>query len=70
VEFPAVPETGAVPLVADMSSNILSRKVDVSKFGLIFAGAQKNIGCSGLTIVIIRDDLLDRALPICPMMLQ
>lgn len=52
------PDTGNVPLIADMSSDILSRKVDVSKFGLIFAGAQKNIGPSGLTVVIIRKDLI------------
>mmetsp|Transcript_23807 Transcript_23807/g.62307 ORF Transcript_23807/g.62307 Transcript_23807/m.62307 type:complete len:370 (-) Transcript_23807:114-1223(-) len=70
VEFPFVPETGKVPLVADFSSNILSRRVDVSKFGVILAGAQKNIGCAGLTIVIVRDDLLDCAMPICPTMLS
>ena len=58
VEFDYVPETGAIPLVADMSSTILSRPVDVSKFGIIYAGAQKNIGPSGLTIVIIREDLI------------
>ena len=58
VEFGYVPETGNVPLVADMSSTILSRPVDVSKFGIIYAGAQKNIGPSGLTIVIIREDLI------------
>jgi phosphoserine aminotransferase len=55
-----------VPLVADMSSHILSRQIDVSKYGVIFAGAQKNIGPAGLTLVIVRDDLLDHALPICP----
>jgi phosphoserine aminotransferase len=55
------PNTGDVPLVADMSSNILSEPIDVSKFGLIFAGAQKNIGPAGLTIVIIREDLIGRA---------
>lgn len=53
-----VPETGDIPLVADMSSNILSQKVDVSKFGIIWAGAQKNIGPAGVTIVIIREDLI------------
>nr|WP_218106421.1 3-phosphoserine/phosphohydroxythreonine transaminase [Duganella sp. SG902] len=53
-------------LVADMSSHILSRRIDVAKYGVIFAGAQKNIGPAGVTIVIIRDDLLGRALPICP----
>jgi phosphoserine aminotransferase len=61
VEFGYVPQTGEVPLVADMSSSILSRPVDVGRFGLIYAGAQKNIGPSGLTIVIVRDDLLGRA---------
>jgi phosphoserine aminotransferase len=61
VEFPYVPETGGVPLIADMSSTILSRPIDVSKFGLIYAGAQKNIGPSGLVIVIVREDLLGKA---------
>ena len=61
VEYHWVPEVGAVPLVADMSSNILSRPFDVSKFGLIYAGAQKNIGPSGLVIVIVRDDLIGKA---------
>jgi phosphoserine aminotransferase len=58
VEFDYVPDTGNVPLVADMSSTILSRPIDVSKFGVIYAGAQKNIGPAGLTIVIVREDLL------------
>jgi phosphoserine aminotransferase len=66
VEYPWTPDTGSVPLVADMSSHILSRAIDVSKFGVIYAGAQKNIGPAGLTVVIVRDDLLDRALPITP----
>ncbi len=61
VEFPFVPDSGAVPLVADMSSTLLSRPVEVSRFGLIYAGAQKNIGPSGLTVVIVREDLLGRA---------
>jgi phosphoserine aminotransferase len=61
VEFHFVPEAGAVPLVADMSSTILSRPVDVSRFGLIYAGAQKNLGIAGVTLVIVRDDLLGRA---------
>jgi phosphoserine aminotransferase len=52
--------------VADLSSHILSRSIDVARYGLIFGGAQKNIGPAGLTLVIVRDDLLDRALPICP----
>ena len=61
VEFPYVPDTGDVPLVADMSSTILSRPIDVSKFAVIYAGAQKNIGPAGLTIVIVRDDLIGNA---------
>jgi phosphoserine aminotransferase len=61
VEFGYLPATGAVPLVADMSSTILSRPIDVSKFGLIYAGAQKNIGPAGLTVVIIREDLVGLA---------
>ena len=66
VEFNFTPEVGAVPLVADMSSHLFSRAIDVSKYGVIFAGAQKNIGPAGLTLVIVRDDLLGHALPICP----
>ena len=67
VEFQDLPfaRTG-VPIVVDMSSNILSRQIDVSRYGLIFGGAQKNIGPAGLTFVIVRDDLLDRASPLCP----
>ena len=61
VEYHWVPETGGVPLVADMSSHILSRPVDVTKYGLVYAGAQKNIGPAGLAIVIVREDLLGRA---------
>jgi len=61
VEFPYIPDTGDVPLVADMSSTILSRPLDVSRFGVIYAGAQKNIGPAGLTIVIVRDDLIGNA---------
>lgn len=61
VEFPYIPESGDVPLVADMSSNILSRPMDVSKYGIIYAGAQKNIGPSGMAVVIIRDDLIGHA---------
>ena len=57
-KYKDLPETGSVPLVADMSSNILSEPIDVSKYGIIFAGAQKNIGPAGLTIVIIREDLI------------
>ncbi|HCS27691.1 MAG TPA: 3-phosphoserine/phosphohydroxythreonine transaminase [Spongiibacteraceae bacterium] len=65
VEYFWTPEVD-VPLVADMSSTILSRPIDVSKFGLIYAGAQKNIGPAGLTIVIVRKDLLGKAHPLCP----
>lgn len=61
VEFHSVPDVGSVPLVADMSSTLLSRPIDVSKFGVIYAGAQKNIGPAGLTVIIVRDDLLGRA---------
>jgi phosphoserine aminotransferase len=70
VEFHWTPSTGDVPLVCDMSSNILSKPVDVSKYGLIYAGAQKNIGPAGLTIVIIRDDLVGKAQPTPPAMLD
>jgi phosphoserine aminotransferase len=66
VEYHWTPDTGAVPLVADMSSNILSRPVDIAKYGLIYAGAQKNMGPSGVTVVIVRDDLLGHALPVTP----
>jgi len=61
-----LPETGSVPLVADMSSNILSEVFDINRFGVAYAGAQKNIGPAGLTIVIVRRDLLGRANPLCP----
>jgi phosphoserine aminotransferase len=66
VEFSYVPRTGGVPLVADMSSSILSRPIDMAQFGLIYAGAQKNIGPSGLTVVIVREDLMGRARPETP----
>jgi phosphoserine aminotransferase len=68
--FHELPECGNVPLVCDMSSNIISEEIDVSKYGLIYAGAQKNIGPAGLTIVIIRDDLVGRAMDITPTMLN
>ncbi len=68
VEMFWTPEVGAVPLVADMSSHILSRPVDVAKHALIYAGAQKNIGPAGLTIVIVRDDLIGETLPGTPNM--
>jgi phosphoserine aminotransferase len=66
VEFPYVPQTGNVPLVCDMSSNILSRPINVSKYGLIYAGAQKNIGPSGICVVIVREDLIGKARPGTP----
>ncbi|MCM2331012.1 MAG: 3-phosphoserine/phosphohydroxythreonine transaminase, partial [Pseudomonas sagittaria] len=65
-----IPDVGDMPLVSDMSSDILSRPIDVSKFGLIYAGAQKNIGPSGLVVVIVREDLLGRARSVCPTMLN
>ncbi len=70
VEFGALPDLAALgsdaPLVVDCSSHILSRPIDWARVGLAFAGAQKNIGPAGLTLVFVREDLLDRALPICP----
>jgi phosphoserine aminotransferase len=66
VEYHWLPDTGRVPLVADMSSNILSRPVDVARFGVIYAGAQKNMGPAGLTVVIVREDLCGRARSECP----
>lgn len=69
-QYKQFPDTKNIPLVADMSSDILSRKIDVSKFGIIFAGAQKNVGPSGITIVIIRKDLLNRVSENTPSMLQ
>jgi phosphoserine aminotransferase len=70
VEFSYLPETGDVPLVADMSSTILSRPIDVSRFGIIYAGAQKNIGPAGLTIVIVREDLIGNAADSTPTMFK
>ncbi len=70
VEFPFIPDTGDVPLVADMSSTILSRPLDISRFGLIYAGAQKNIGPAGLTLVIVREDLIGQAPANTPTMLD
>jgi phosphoserine aminotransferase len=61
VEFHWIPDTGAVPLVADASSHLLSRPLDVSKFGLLYAGAQKNLGPAGVTLVIVREDLIGGA---------
>lgn len=68
VAFDYIPETGDIPLVADYSSSILSEPLDVSKFGLIYAGAQKNIGPAGLCVVIVREDLLGKAIPGTPTM--
>ncbi len=70
IELDTVPDTGNIPVVADMSSNILSKPIDVSKFGVIYAGAQKNIGPSGLAVVIVREDLLDYAMPQTPSFLH
>lgn len=70
VEFQWVPNTGSVTLVCDMSSHILSRPIDISKYGLIYAGAQKNIGPAGLTIVVVREDLLGSAMAATPSMLD
>lgn len=70
VNYPGLPETGDVPLVADMSSTILSQPIDVSDYGIIYTGAQKNIGPAGLTIVVIREDLMGEAPGSCPAMLN
>lgn len=69
VEFPFVPDV-SMPLVADMSSCIMSKEIDVSKYGIIYAGAQKNIGCAGLVIVIVREDLIGNPMPGMPVMLD
>jgi phosphoserine aminotransferase len=68
VEFHDIPKVGDVPLVGDFSSTLLSRPLDVSRFGVIYAGAQKNIGPAGLTLVIVREDLIGQALPSAPVM--
>jgi len=69
-EWQYVPDTGSVPLVCDMSSDILSRPVDVSKYGVIFAGAQKNMAPAGLTVVIVKEDLAGHELPYTPLMMN
>lgn len=69
-KFPCLPDTGDIPLVADLSSCILSETIDVSKFGLIYAGAQKNMSAAGLTVVIVREDLLGNARENTPTMLD
>ena len=66
IQFSEIPDTGKVPLVVDMTSSILSAPIDVTKFGLIFASAQKNLGIAGITLLIIRDDLLNQALDVVP----
>jgi phosphoserine aminotransferase len=66
VEYQWAPDTGNLPVVADMSSHILSRVIDVAKYGVIYGGAQKNMGPAGLTLVIVREDLLDRAMALTP----
>ncbi len=70
VEFPYLPDTAGVPLVADYSSTILSRPIDVSRYGIIYAGAQKNIGPAGLTIAIVREELIGHAIDNTPAMFQ
>ena len=70
VEFPFIPSVGDLPLVADMSSHILSRPLDVSRFGLIYAGAQKNAGPAGITLVLVREDLLGRARAQTPLVMN
>ena len=65
-QFHFTPSTGSVPLVADMSSELLSRPVDLSKYGVVYAGAQKNLGPAGVTVVIVREDLIGHAVPFCP----
>jgi phosphoserine aminotransferase len=69
-KYPEIPDTGDIPLVADMSSCILSEPVDVSRFGVIYAGAQKNVAPAGVTIVIVREDLLEYCDPKAPTMLE
>lgn len=66
VETFDIPDLGNIPLVADISSHVLSRPLDIAKFGVMFAGAQKNVGMAGVTLVVVREDLLERALAICP----
>lgn len=68
--YPYVPQTGDIPLVADMSSGILSKPINVSDYGLIYAGAQKNMGPSGMTLVIVREDLIGDAQASCPVLMQ
>ena len=69
-EWPTEPDVGGVPLVADLSSNIFSKEIDITKYGLVYAGAQKNLGAAGVTLVVIRDDLLSRSPDNLPVMLN
>ena len=69
-EWPTEPDVGGVPLVADLSSNIFSKPIDITRYGLIYAGAQKNLGAAGVTLVVIRDDLLSRSPKSLPVMLD
>ncbi|PLZ01848.1 3-phosphoserine/phosphohydroxythreonine transaminase [Burkholderia sp. WAC0059] len=66
VECFDIPDLGDIPLVADASSHLLSRPMDVARYGVLYAGAQKNIGMAGVTVVMVREDLLEQAMPICP----
>jgi phosphoserine aminotransferase len=66
VETFEIPDLGDIALVADASSHILSRPMDIAKYGVLYGGAQKNIGMAGVTVVVVREDLLDRAMPVCP----
>lgn len=68
--FPYIPDTGDIPLIADMSSCILSQPIDISKFAVIYGGAQKNMGPAGLTVVIVREDMLGKARDITPVMMN
>lgn len=70
VEFPSVPDSGGAPLVADMSSNLLSQPIDVGRFGVVYAGAQKNLGVAGLTVVVVHEELLGRAHPLTPTVIR
>ncbi len=66
VEIFDIPDLGNIPLVADVSSHILSRPLEIAKYAVLFGGAQKNVGMAGVTFMVVREDMLDRALPICP----
>ncbi|CAI8050759.1 Phosphoserine aminotransferase [Geodia barretti] len=70
VEFPEPPDVGSVPLVCDASSNFLTRPIDIAKHAVVYAGAQKNVGCAGVTVVIVREDLLGKCRPYTPVVLD